>query len=123
LDVLYGGIGISKLHFLIKKKEKTNFQLYFFLQFFVIKTLDLDPDPDSAFQVNPDQVIYNSAFYFFLLIYSHDSLHRYRTKYLMIIFSHFTSIEISRKFPFYISVCLSLTLSLAAWAGKKLPIT
>ncbi len=44
LDVLYRGLGISKLQFLIKKR-KTNFQLYFFLKFLVIETLD--PDPDS----------------------------------------------------------------------------
>jgi hypothetical protein len=46
LDVLYGGLGISKLQFLIKKEEK-KFQLYFFLQILVIKTLDPYPDPDS----------------------------------------------------------------------------
>jgi hypothetical protein len=53
LDILYGGLGIGKLQFLVKKK-------YNFFQFLVIKALDpdwirvrigvhpkmLDPDPD-----------------------------------------------------------------------------
>jgi hypothetical protein len=43
LDVLYGGIGISKLQFLIKKRK---FLLYFF------KTLD--PDSDSLEMLDPD---------------------------------------------------------------------
>jgi hypothetical protein len=39
LDVLYGGLGIKKLHF------SSNFISYVnFFQFLVIKTLDLDPD-------------------------------------------------------------------------------
>ncbi len=55
LDILYGGLGIGKLQFLIKKN------LIFFLQFLVIKALDpdwiriqigvhpkmLDPDPNE----------------------------------------------------------------------------
>ena len=45
LDVLYGGLGISKMQFLIKKLFKKKFR-YNFFQFLVIKTLDLDPDPD-----------------------------------------------------------------------------
>ncbi len=61
LDVLFEGLGISKLQFLIKKALKINFLLYFFSHFLVIKTLDPDldshqmldpyPDPDS---LNPD---------------------------------------------------------------------
>ncbi len=55
LDVLYGGLGISKLQFLIKKRYKTNFQLYIFLlQFLVIKTLDPYPDPDSLEMLDLD---------------------------------------------------------------------
>jgi hypothetical protein len=42
LDILYGGLGIGKLQFLIKR-NLTFFQLYFFLlQFLVIKALDPD---------------------------------------------------------------------------------
>jgi hypothetical protein len=42
LDILYGGLGISKLQFLIKKikKYKTILSFKFFFQFLVIKTLD-----------------------------------------------------------------------------------
>ncbi len=61
LDILYGGLWIGKLQFLIKKNIYKNFQLVFFLQFLVIKALDpdsiririgvhpkmLDPDPDE----------------------------------------------------------------------------
>jgi hypothetical protein len=50
IPVLYGGLGIGKLQFLIKKKIKKNFSaVIFFLQFLVIKALDPDPDwsPDS----------------------------------------------------------------------------
>ncbi len=56
LDVVYGGLGISKLPFLIKKEKKISD--VFFLQFLVIKTLDpdslemLDPDPYP----NPDSM-------------------------------------------------------------------
>ncbi len=56
LDILYGGLGIGKLQFLIKKNSAVNF-----FQFLVIKALDpdliririgvhpkmLDPDPDE----------------------------------------------------------------------------
>jgi hypothetical protein len=47
LGVLYRGLGISKLEFLIKKITYNFSALNFFL-FLVIKTLDpeLDPDPD-----------------------------------------------------------------------------
>ncbi len=64
LDILYGGLGIGKLQFLIKKKK--NFSCNFF-QFLVIKALDpdwirirnglqpqtLDPDPDPE-KMNTD---------------------------------------------------------------------
>jgi hypothetical protein len=60
LDILYGGLGIGKLQFLIIKKLKKIFSCKFF-QFLVIKALDpdwiririsvhpkmLDPDPDE----------------------------------------------------------------------------
>jgi hypothetical protein len=45
LDVLYGGLGISKLQF-DKKKSAVNF-----VQFLVIKTLGPNPKPES---MNPD---------------------------------------------------------------------
>ncbi len=46
VDILYKGLGISKLQVFIEKRHKKNFQLYhgFFLSILVIKTLD-DPDP------------------------------------------------------------------------------
>jgi hypothetical protein len=43
LEVLYGGRGISKLQFLIKKRFYELFCYNFFLQFLVIKTLIPDP--------------------------------------------------------------------------------
>ncbi len=60
LDILYGGLGIGKLQFLIKKKFKF-FSAVIFFQFLVIKALDpdwiririglrpqtLDPDPEK----------------------------------------------------------------------------
>jgi hypothetical protein len=60
LDILYGGLGIGKLQFLIKK-NKNKFSAVICFQFFVIKALDpdwiririgvhpkmLDPDPDE----------------------------------------------------------------------------
>ncbi len=62
LDILYGGLGIGKLQFLIKKKNLKKFSAVIFFQFLVIKALDpywiriririglqhqaLDPDPD-----------------------------------------------------------------------------
>jgi hypothetical protein len=57
LDVLYGGLGISKLQFLIKEEIK-KFQAVIF-QVLVIKTLDPkpdpypDPDPDSLKTLDP----------------------------------------------------------------------
>jgi hypothetical protein len=45
LGVLYRGLGISKLQFLIKKLK--NFSALYFFQFLVIKTLDPELDPDS----------------------------------------------------------------------------
>ncbi len=46
LEVLYRGLRISKLQFLIKKRLKKPFHLYsFLLQFLVIKALDIDTDP------------------------------------------------------------------------------
>jgi hypothetical protein len=65
LDILYGGLGIGKLQFLIKKNLK-KFSCIFF-QFLVIKALDrywiririglqhhtLDPDPDPE-KMNTD---------------------------------------------------------------------
>jgi hypothetical protein len=62
LDILYGGLGIGKLQFLIKKNKKINFSCNFF-QFLVIKALDpdwiririglqpqtLDPDPEKKY--------------------------------------------------------------------------
>ncbi len=64
LDILYGGLGIGKLQFLIKKKFNF-FSAVIYFQFLVIKALDpdsiririglqpqtLDPDPD---QMNAD---------------------------------------------------------------------
>jgi len=50
-DALYGGLGKSKLQFLIKKRKK-NFNCNFFLQLLVIKTQH--PDPDSMNQ-DPQQ--------------------------------------------------------------------
>ena len=41
LDILYGGLGIGKLQFLIKKKFNFFFSCFFF-QFLVIKALDPD---------------------------------------------------------------------------------
>jgi hypothetical protein len=58
LDILYGGLGIGKLQFLIKKNKK-KFSAAIFFQFLVIKALDpdwirigvdpkmLDPDPEK----------------------------------------------------------------------------
>jgi hypothetical protein len=42
LDVLYGGLGIGKLQFLIKGKIKFFFSAVIFFQFLVIKALDPD---------------------------------------------------------------------------------
>ncbi len=65
LDILYRGLGIAKLQFLIKKKFTFFSAVIFFLQFLVIKALDpdwiririgiqpkmLDQDPD---EINAD---------------------------------------------------------------------
>ncbi len=65
-DILYGGLGIGKLQFLIKKQFKF-FSAVIFFQFLVIKDLDpdwiririglqpqtLDPDPDPE-KMNTD---------------------------------------------------------------------
>ena len=67
LDILYGGLGIGKLQFLIKNKCKKIFSCNFFFQFLVIKALDpdwiririglqpqtLDPDQDPE-KMNTD---------------------------------------------------------------------
>jgi hypothetical protein len=50
LAILYGGLGISELQFLI---NKSIFSI-FFPQFFVIQTLDPDPDPDSLEMLDPE---------------------------------------------------------------------
>ncbi len=42
LEVLYGGLGIGKLQFLIEKNKIKNFSSKLFLQFLVIKALDPD---------------------------------------------------------------------------------
>jgi hypothetical protein len=49
LDVLYGGLGISKLQFLIQQFVST---VFFLSKFLVIKTLD----PDSLEMLAPDPV-------------------------------------------------------------------
>jgi hypothetical protein len=46
LDVLYRGLGISKLQFFINKKEKKISVVFFFSYLLVIKTLDPCLDPD-----------------------------------------------------------------------------
>jgi hypothetical protein len=64
LGVLLGGLGISKLQSLIKKILK-KFPAVNFFQFLVIKTLDLeldphwdlDPDPHSEKNLDPDQYL------------------------------------------------------------------
>ena len=47
LDILYGGLGIGKLPFLIKKHFNF-FSAVIFFQFLVIKALDPDPDWSPA---------------------------------------------------------------------------
>ncbi len=44
LGVLYGGLGMSKLQFLIRKCKQN----------FVIETLDPDPDPQLEKMLDPD---------------------------------------------------------------------
>jgi hypothetical protein len=43
LDVLYGGLGISKLQFFYQKNKEKKLCCCIFVQFVVIKTLDTDP--------------------------------------------------------------------------------
>jgi hypothetical protein len=54
VDVLYGGLGISKLQFLLQHKKISAV----FFQFLVIKTLhpylDPEPDPDSLEMLDSD---------------------------------------------------------------------
>jgi hypothetical protein len=52
LDVLCGGLVICKSQFLIKK-ILFSFTAVKFLQFLVIKTLDLDPDLDPYLHPHP----------------------------------------------------------------------
>ncbi len=53
LDVLYGGLGVSILQFLIKKRKKIKIKiLLYFLLLLVIKTLD--PDLNSLEMLYPD---------------------------------------------------------------------
>ncbi len=53
LGVLYEGLGISELQFLIRKIEKTNFSCKIF-KTFVIKTLN--PDPQVEKILDPHQI-------------------------------------------------------------------
>ncbi len=53
LDVLYGGLWISKLQFLIKKYIKKIPAVNLF-QLLVVKTLDLELDLDPHWDPNPD---------------------------------------------------------------------
>jgi hypothetical protein len=55
LCVLYGGLEITKLQF-FPEKYPIFIQLYFLLQFLVIKTLDseLDLDPQLGKMLDPD---------------------------------------------------------------------
>jgi hypothetical protein len=56
LDILYGGLGIKKLQFLIKKKNKKIFSRNFFSIFGHLSpesVLDLDPDPDLDLDPDP----------------------------------------------------------------------
>jgi hypothetical protein len=45
LDILYGGLGIGKLQFLIKKKNKKKISVVIFGHLSPGSVLDLDPDP------------------------------------------------------------------------------
>jgi hypothetical protein len=63
LDVLYGGLGISKLQFLMKKERKKIFSCIFFF-ILVIETLDPYLDPNSLEMLDPDPYpdsIHNTA--------------------------------------------------------------
>ncbi len=52
LGVPYGGLGISKLQVLNKKRKEKQCLQYFF-QFLVIKTLDPNPDPLTMLDSDP----------------------------------------------------------------------
>jgi hypothetical protein len=51
LYILYGGLGITKLQFFIKKISNV-FQLSIFFNFLVVKTLHSELDPDPAIRKN-----------------------------------------------------------------------
>jgi hypothetical protein len=53
LGVLYGGLGISKFLFLIKKTE-IKFPAIKFFQFYVIKPWIRNPDPQLEKMLDPD---------------------------------------------------------------------
>jgi hypothetical protein len=56
LDILYGGLGIGKLQFLIKKNKKKFSVVIFFSIFGHLSpgsVLDLDPDPDPDLDPDP----------------------------------------------------------------------
>jgi hypothetical protein len=53
LGVLYGGLGISKLQFLIKKIE-VKFPAINFFSILGHQTLDPDPDPQVEKMLDPD---------------------------------------------------------------------
>jgi hypothetical protein len=52
LDILCGGLGKSKMQFLIKKRFK-NFRCIFFFNFWSSKTLILDPDSLIMLDLDP----------------------------------------------------------------------
>ncbi len=66
LDVPYGGLGISKLHFLIKKRRK-KISAVFFSSFLVIITLD----PDSLKIMDPDSLSGSTTLHYSLHIGQH----------------------------------------------------
>ncbi len=55
LDILYGGLGIGKLQFLIKKKKKISVVIFFLIFGHLSpgSVLDLDPDPDPELDPDP----------------------------------------------------------------------
>jgi hypothetical protein len=55
LDILYGGLGISKLHFFIIKRFSKNFGCIFFSSIFGHQNPGAGLDPDSL-ELNPDPV-------------------------------------------------------------------
>ncbi len=81
LDILYGGLGIDKLQFLIKKKYRKFFSAVIFFQFLVIKALDPDwiririglqpqtPDPDPE-KMNTDPQPWKQDIIFYRETYS-----------------------------------------------------